>query len=572
MWAIAGVLLAGVAAGGASLALALTSESFGRDLGEPLVIALLSVWLTVSYVFCGLLAWWRRPDSRFGPLMCAAGVGNFVATLSWSSSDVVFTAGQAFDFVPPVLFLHVFLAFPSGRLSGPRERALVVSAYATAVGLELVRMAFGGFGPRNLLEVDANAPAALVALRVQLLLISSFCLAGVAILAVRRRRRGRPLRGSLTLLNVAFGLALVMIAVLFLSHAFDVAGIAEIRWATFVALGIAPVAFLVGLLRTRLARSAVGDLLVGLRSAPAPADLQEALARALRDPSLTLAFWLPDFDTYTDAGGRPLELPSSDARGVTLIDRDGAPFAALLHHRALVDEPELLAGVTAGAAMAIENARLHAELNARLVELRGSRARVIEAGQSERQRLERNLHDGAQQRLIALSLELSLLEERLAHDEGAAARLTLARREIAASLEELREVARGLHPAVVTGHGIGVALEQLAAHAPVPVRLAVDTVGRLPEALEVAAYYVVSESLANVARYARASSATVEIAQEDDVLRIEIVDDGVGGADTESGSGLRGLADRVEALGGRFRVWSPSGGGTRVRAEIPCES
>ena len=246
--------------------------------------------------------------------------------------------------------------------------------------------------------------------------------------------------------------------------------------------------------------------------------------------------------------------------------------AALLHDPALADEPELLDAVTAAAGIAIENGRLHAELKARLEELRGSRFRVIEAEQKERQRLERNLHDGAQQRLIALSLELSLLEDQLEDDPALSARLGFARREIAASLGELREVAHGIHPAVVSGHGLDVALEQLVARAPVPIRLTLQVGERLPEQLEVAAYYLVSESLANLGKYAEASSATVEVARSDGQLLVEVADDGIGGADTERGSGLRGLADRVEALGGRLRVWSPVGGGTRVRAEIPCAS
>jgi signal transduction histidine kinase len=195
---------------------------------------------------------------------------------------------------------------------------------------------------------------------------------------------------------------------------------------------------------------------------------------------------------------------------------------------------------------------------------------VIEAGQSERQRLERNLHDGAQQRLIALSLELGLLEERLSHNPDATGRLREARHEIALSLAELRDVARGLHPAVVSGHGLAVALESLAARAPVHVRLRVDLDARLHEGLEVAAYYVVAESLTNVGKHAQATSATVDITRVHGQVVVEVVDDGIGGADTERGSGLRGLADRVEALGGRLRVWTPRGGGTRVRAEIPC--
>ncbi len=253
-----------------------------------------------------------------------------------------------------------------------------------------------------------------------------------------------------------------------------------------------------------------------------------------------------------------------------MIDRDGMHVAALVHDPALNDEPELLDAAAAAAGIALENARLHVELRARLEELRGSRARIVEAGDKERQRLERNLHDGAQQRLIALSLELSLLEEQLDGDLDATTQLDQARREIATSLDELREVARGIHPAVVSGHGLAVALEQLTALAPVPVRLTVAIEGRLPDALEVAAYYLVSESLANVGKYAKASSVTVDVSRLNGQVLVEVTDDGIGGADTERGTGLRGLADRVEALDGRLRIWSPGGGGTRVRAEIPC--
>ena len=205
-----------------------------------------------------------------------------------------------------------------------------------------------------------------------------------------------------------------------------------------------------------------------------PTALRDALARALRDPSLTLAYWLPQFRSWADLEGRPVELPSNGSgRETTLIDRDGAHVAALSHDPALADERELLDAVTAAAGIAIENGRLHVELSARLEELKGSRARIVEAGQKERKRLERNLHDGAQQRLIALSLELSC-----SRGSWTAIRMRAAagpaRREIAASLEELREVARGLHPAVVSGHGLEVALEQLVARAPVPVQLTVE--------------------------------------------------------------------------------------------------
>jgi signal transduction histidine kinase len=564
LWVIA---LVGCAAGGVSMWLALNSD----HVAEPGLQAALMDWITLPYILAGLVAWYRRPDSRFGPLMVAAGFTMFVSTLAWANAALPHTIGVAFDLLPAIVFLHVFLAFPSGRLEHGFERALVAAGYVTAFVLQIVGMMLGGYGPDNLLEVVASPGAGQTLQDVQLVAISAACLVGVGVLVARRRGAGRPLRRSLALLVDAFALGLVMIAALFLTGAFDGPAFETIRRATLFVIGLAPAAFLIGLLNARLARSTLADLLVDMRADPKPADLRDALARALRDPSLALAYWLPEFHSWSDVEGRAVALPAAgEGRTATLVERDGQPVAALVHDASLDDEPELLAAVTAGAAIALDTARLHAELAARLDELRGSRMRVIEAGQKERQRLERNLHDGAQQRLVALSLELTMLKKRLNGDPEAGTRIDHARTEIAMSLEELRDIARGLHPAVVSGHGLAVALESLAARAPLPVKLSVELAERLPEPLEVAAYYLVSESLANIGKHAHATSATVAVARTNGKVVVEIVDDGIGGADTERGSGLRGLADRVEALDGRLRVWTPPGHGTRVRAEIPC--
>jgi signal transduction histidine kinase len=562
-----GIALAGCLAAGVSMWLALNSD----HVAEPGLQAALLDWITLPYVLAGVVAWYRRPDSRFGPLMVVAGFVMFLSSLAWANAAGPHTFGQAFDLLPAVVFLHVFLAFPSGRLEHPFDRALVVAGYVAAVVLELVGMLLGGTGPDNLLAVAAKPGLAHTVLDGQLVVMSAFCLIGVGVLAARRRGAGRPLRQSIAVLVDAFALGLVMIAALLLTGAFDGPGFETIRRATFFVIGLAPAAFLIGLLSARLAHSALADLLVEMRAEPAPADLRDALSRALRDPSLTLAYWLPEFESWADVDGRAVELPQAGGgQTTTLVRRDGAPVAALVHDASLDDEPELLDAVSAAAGIALESARLHAELGARLEELRGSRVRVIEAGQKERQRLERNLHDGAQQRLVALSLELTMLKRRFDADPETSTSIDHARGEIALSLEELRDIARGLHPAVVSGHGLAVALESLAARAPVPVRLTVELGQRLPEPLEVAAYYLVSESLANIGKHAHASSATVAVARVNGHVVVEVVDDGIGGADTERGSGLRGLADRVEALDGRLRVWTPAGQGTRVRAEIPC--
>jgi signal transduction histidine kinase len=526
----------------------------------PHVHAGLVAWIVVSYVGCGLIAWSKRPESRFGPLMVAAGLAPALSRLSAADSEAVRLVGEGLRILPAVVFLHVFLAYPSGRLSSRFDRLVVVSGYSLVFGLDMARLVLDLAGADGADVVRAQRAA-----------VAIVGLAAVGALISRRRASGRPLRRSLELLVVCFALALLALVAGILMLSVGAPGTVPVRWVAFGLVGIAPLLLLVGHLRARLARSAVGDLFVELRRDPQPAELEQAVARALGDPSLTLAYWLPEFGTYADPEGRAVTLPDpSAARAVTLIERDGARVAALLHDPSLEEEPELLESVAAALSISLENAQLHVELRARLEELRGSRARIVESAQRERQRLERNLHDGAQQRLVALSLNLALLEDQLEGDESAKRRIDEARHAVAESLDELREIARGIHPAVVTGHGLGVALEQLAAHAAVPIRLTVGVRGRLPEPIEVASYYVVAESLTNIGKYAEASAATVDVSRSHGRLLVEVTDDGIGGADTERGSGLRGLADRVEALGGRLRVWSPIGGGTRVQAEIPC--
>ena len=214
--------------------------------------------------------------------------------------------------------------------------------------------------------------------------------------------------------------------------------------------------------------------------------------------------------------------------------------------------------------------RLNAELHARLEELAASRARIVTAGDVERRRLERNLHDGAQQRIVALSLNLRVALAKLDKDPAAArALLENAGEELSLALDELRELARGLHPAVLTDRGLRAAVEALAGRSPVPVELVEMADERLPAPVEAAAYYLIAEALTNVAKYARATTVDVRVVAGDDRVTVDVTDDGVGGADATGGSGLRGLADRVEALGGSLEVESPTGGGTSVRATIP---
>ena len=247
-------------------------------------------------------------------------------------------------------------------------------------------------------------------------------------------------------------------------------------------------------------------------------------------------------------------------------------MAALVYDASLDDDPEMIDAVRAATAIAIENERLHEEADERLAQLRASRERLLTAGDAERRRIERNLHDGAQQRLVALALQLRLARGSIHADPAAAEQLvTAAGDELARSLEELRELARGIHPAVLD-HGLAAALDSLAAVSPVPTSVVCDVEERLPPPVELAAYFVASEALANVAKYAGASAASVRTVRSAGGLVVEIADDGAGGADERAGTGLRGLRDRVEALDGTLLVTSPPGEGTVVTAELPCAS
>jgi signal transduction histidine kinase len=335
-----------------------------------------------------------------------------------------------------------------------------------------------------------------------------------------------------------------------------------------------PLAFELGLLGSRLARGAVAGLVVELGQMRAPGKLREALARALHDPGLALAYWLPEQRRYVDLEGRRVQLTENGgSRVATIVEREGRRVAALVHDVSLRDDPELVEAVCAAAGLALENERLQAELRAHLDKLRASRVRIVEAADAERRRLERDLHDGTQQRLVSVSMALGLAQSKLGSDPEAAGRiLEETRGTLGAALQELRELSQGIHPGVLTERGLGPALQELAYVAPVSVEFAVALKERLPEAVEAAGYYVVAEALANVAKYASATAVSVRVGRLNGRLRVEVTDDGVGGADPARGSGLRGLADRVEALGGAFAFESQPGEGTRLQAEIPCGS
>jgi len=339
-------------------------------------------------------------------------------------------------------------------------------------------------------------------------------------------------------------------------------------------LALAPPAAVLAIAILGALRQLVGRLsraLLGARTQEG-GPVRELLAESLGDRTLSIAYWLPDRGTFVDEGGRKVDLPApGSGRAWTAVERDGHRVAAIIHDAALDTGPELVNAAAAAAALALDNERLKADLRARVEELRVSRVRIVEAGDTARRRLERDLHDGAQQQLVALALDLRLLKARLRGSETEPLVDELAEK-LAVALAELRELARGIHPAILTDRGLAPAVDALAARASVPVETDVGIEERLSPPVEAAAYFVVAEALTNVDKYARASNARVTIRRDGDAIDVEVADDGQGGAVLGKGSGLRGLVDRLAALDGTLSVDSPAGAGTVVRARIPCDA
>ncbi|MEZ0239696.1 MAG: sensor histidine kinase, partial [Chloroflexota bacterium] len=335
------------------------------------------------------------------------------------------------------------------------------------------------------------------------------------------------------------------------------------------------VAVLVGLFQDRLARSDVADLVLELRSAGMNGRvrrIQDALARTLHDPTLQYLAFDAATGRYRNADGELVEAPLASAtRAVTRSGAAPAPEGLIVHDPVLLEDAALLDATQAAVAFESENVRLGAEVARQLEEVRASRQRIVQAADSERRRVERDLHDGAQQRLIGLAMEVGRLRAQAKDrgDEELSASLSSVAANVESAIEELRELARGILPPILAEAGLAAAVESLAVRSPVPVRVDIVIDGRLAPAIESTAYFFVAEGLANVARHSAARLATVTGRVEGGLLRLVVEDDGIGGADPRGGSGLRGLADRVGALGGHLEVGPVSGSGTRVAADMP---
>jgi signal transduction histidine kinase len=541
-----------------------------------------------SMIAAGLVISDRRPGNRIGPLAVLTGFVWFAGDLTSSASQLVaYVATVAHGWFDP-LFAILILAYPAGRFVRPADRWLALG-FVVVQGMWSLAKAYGArpIGwwerPTAIETVDAyvSAQGALDVLgRLETLALTVLSLGVLAVVVLRwsrasgvARRRQAPvlLAGVVLVLGITGGFLLQTVAP---ESARTTSG--ELRFVVLAILRVmVAVGLLVGILRDDAARGRIADLVVRLDGLPPTAALQASLREALGDPTLRVARWDPDRVGYRDASGSPTAAPldGPDVAVVTL-EHDGAPMLTLAFDASLRDDPGLVTAAVAAVRLAADNERLTAEVQAQLAAVQASRARLVDAQDGERRRLERDLHDGAQQRLVALRVSLGLLRRQLGDDADPAAlrELAAASAEAQAAIEEIRELAGGVHPAILTEGGLGPALETLASRSVVPVTLSLDLDGRLPPAVEATAYFVVAEALTNTAKYAHARAATIAATVVQGRLRVVVDDDGAGGADIDGGRGLRGLDDRVAALGGTMTVASPAGRGTRIVAELPCGS
>jgi signal transduction histidine kinase len=527
-----------------------------------------------AFVLAGLAAWHRRPANRSGPLMLGIGLAWFAGDFLFAPVPLVGPTSFGAQAAARILFAWLLLAFPSGTLESSVHRAATAVIGAMAIvlaALQLVAVDPAGLCPcpsspfavalDSPLAAQLPAAGAVVGIGMTLILVP--LVVRRMVLASGPRRR--------TLIPVLAGGAFSLLSVLpdILVRLGDTS-VEPIGWLPIVWVGL-PLGFLVALLRARMAQAAVADLVIRLGSTPQPQRLRDALASALGDPSLELLAWSAEHGSYVAADGSPVALPEATAnRAVSILESDRGTVGAIVHDPHLLDNPGLVASVVAATRLAVENEQLHAEVEAQLAEVQASRARIVTAGDAERRRLERDLHDGAQQRLVALSLALRRTRTRAKDaDPELGASLDEATAMVHRALEELRELARGIHPAVLTESGLAGAISSLTAGSPANVTLERVPSERVAPEVEAAAYFFVSEALANVAKHAPGSNVTVRAELVAERLELEVVDDGPGGASTSRGSGLLGLEDRVAAIGGRVEINSRPGRGTGLRAWLP---
>lgn len=566
VWLAAGAVMAlGLATGWAAAGSTLP----GAPTTAVVVADVAAGW---SFAWVGAALWTRYRSKWTGGLAIAVGLAIFLPDIRWFESSVPWTLGSVLSDIHLVLLAWLVLAFPDGRLD--RTERLFV----TSVGFYFVMLSVAG----HLFQVPVpgceECPSSFLLIRVDAGLndqiwgigqvVNLVIVGALVALIIRKRnsstRAGRRALGPViwALWPIAFALVLAFLEPLV---GFADSGSQAVLIIERLALIAFPAALVVGVVRSRLDQARVGDLALALEDTVTSSDLEARIGEALGDPSARLVFRSDGGQGLIDARGRPIEIGSDRAKAAIHTD-DGVDLGAIIHDPA-VDET-LIASVSAAATLAVRNESLRAELRRQLLEVERSRERIAEAALDERRRIERDLHDGAQQGLLALGASLSSIRAKTDGEVGGL--LDEAIEDLKSTVDSLRDLARGVHPPVLSDRGLAPAIKSLAERSPVAVEVDVLS-DRFRPAVEAAAYFLVAEALANTARHANASSVAVAAARVDGWLTIDISDDGSGGADLGRGTGLQGLTDRVEALGGELIISSPPGGGTTLLARLPCE-
>lgn len=518
-----------------------------------------------AFVIAGLIAWSLRPANRVGVLMMGVGGALLLVLIDVAVEQ---SSGAQFGSLVRILFgwlrglwvvllIHLLVAFPEGRLGSTTSRTLVGSLYF-----------FFAISLFTTPDLVSNVVYPVFLFLAAALILRRWWLGGRA-----RRRSLTPVLWSLAPIALAINPSALYNFWADFGSPPPQAGFL-LSGATPLLLIALPAGFLIGLLRSGLDMTSVGSLVVKLSSGPLPEQLQPALAEALHDPSLKVVYWVPTLNSFADIEGTQVYLPGpDDSRAATVIGGDVEPVAALVYDASLLLEPELVETAAAAVRMALENARLQVQLRAQLEEVRQSRTRLVEAAQEERQRVERDLHDGAQQQLVTLllSMQLTKAEAMRRADPETAAMLDANIAALKDALSELRELARGIYPSILTEAGLIAAAHSLAERSPIPVEVNDGEGGRrLPPQIEATLYFVAAEAITNAVKHSRAKHICLALAWTSRSIAMDVTDDGEGGADLSAGTGLRGLSDRVAAVGGRFEIRSARENGTVIHSEIPC--
>ena len=527
------------------------------------------------YLGAGLLAWYHRPSNRMGALILLTGVWVFLGGAANTDVAALVLLGTIASSMPLAGFVHLLLAFPAGRVRGRVARATVGLAYFTSVVLE---------APRYLFTPDPELPGLAIADAPELArwggfaqeMVGFIVLLSTLVVLVRRLQRASSAERRVLVPLYGYGIAAVAV-LLFASRilrpvfAWEQTDTAALQLLMFCGV---PIAFALGALRGGVARTGELEELgvwLGEAGSTKPA-IGAALARTLGDPSLEVWFWVPGRSAYVDVDGIEVTAAREQAsRGLEPVELDGRRIGAISCDIALMAEPEVVRTAGRVVAIALDRERLIAELLASHRALQSSRERLVQVADRERRRIAQDLHDGLQVQLVLLALEAQQIANAGGGGDAVRERATVLRKGIDAAAAGLRDVVHSVMPAALTQRGLSAAAEDLVDRMPVPTTLTLEVAdNECPPVVESTAYFVVAEALANAMKHSGAGAIAVQLRKQGEVLHVEVRDDGGGGARAGAGSGLTGMTERVEALGGEVHITSVDGSGTSVRAEIPC--